>query len=131
MALKEQNDTDRLKAYGGAQALMRVQKSFRIEPALLQVGIFRVNKLKNKMVVYGRVNQGVFRKGDPVRINCAGVLTETSIPEAYVYDPDVPENDFNLFLWSFGGKQRLAEDPLGWLILDYKDDIFPRDRIVK
>ena len=131
MALKEQNDTDRLKDYGGAQALMRVQRSFPIEPALLQVGIFRVKKLKNKMVVYGRVDQGVFRKGDPVRIDHNGVLIDTAVLEAYDYDPDVPENDFNLNLRASGGRQRLTEDQPGWLILDYEGEVFPGDRIVR
>ena len=57
IALKEQNDNDQLEAYGGnAEALLRVQKTFRIEPKLLQVGIFRVEKLKNKMVAFGRVD---------------------------------------------------------------------------
>ncbi len=132
IALKEQNDIDRLEDYGGnAEALLRVHKSFQIEPALLQVGIFRVNKLKNKMVVYGRVDQGVFRKGDPVRIDHNGVLIETSVLEAYDYDPDVPENDFNLNLGASGGKQRLSEDQLGWLILDYEGAIHPCDRIIR
>ena len=131
MELKERNDTDRLEAYGGAQALMRVWKTFRIAPKLLEVGMFRVNKLKNRMVVYGRVDQGTFHKGDNVKIDHNGQLIETTILEAYDYDPNVPENDFDLCLRASGGKQRLAENQLGWLILDYEGDVFPRDRIVK
>ena len=53
------------------------------------------------------------------------------ILKACDYDPDVPENDFNLFFWASGGKKRLVENQLGWLILDYEGDISPRDRIVK
>lgn len=132
IALKEQNDNDQLEAYGGnAEALLQVQKTFRIEPKLLQVGIFRVEKLKNKMVAFGRVDQGVFRKGDTVRIDHGSVLTESSILEVYVYDPDVPENDFEVCLRASGGKQRLSEEQVGWLILDYEGDVFPNDRIVK
>ena len=131
MALKEQNDRDRLQDYGGAQALMRVERSFQIEPALLQVGIFRVKKLKGRMVVYGRVDQGVFSKGDPVRIDHSGVLIDTAVLEAYDYDPDVPENDFTLNLRASGGRQRFSEDQLGWLILDHEGDVFPGDRIVR
>ena len=130
MALKEQNNTDRLEAYGRAEALLRVQKSFQIVPALLQVGMFRVKKLKNKRVVYSRGDHGIFRTGDPVRIDRGGVLTETSVLEAYDYDPDVPENDFDLNLRASGGKQRLTEGQLGWLTLDYERAVFPGDRIV-
>ena len=93
--------------------------------------MFRVNKLKNRMVVYGRVDQGTFHKGDNVKIDHNGQLIETTILEAYDYDPNVPENDFDLCLRASGGKQRLAENQLGWLILDYEGDVFPRDRIVK
>lgn len=132
IAWKEQDDTGRQADSGGnTEALLRVHRSFQIAPALLQVGIFRVKKLKNKMVVFGQVDQGVFRKGDPVYIDHNGVLTQTMVLEAYVYDPDVPENDFTLCLRASGGKQRLSKDQVGWLILDSEGTIDPLDRIIR
>ena len=102
-----------------------------ISPKGKERNIHTGEKFKNKMVAFGRVDQGVFRKGNTVRIDHGGVLTESFILEAYVYDPDVPENDFEVCLRASGGKQRLSEDQVGWLILDYAGDFFPRDRIVK
>lgn len=132
LALKEQNDAHRLKTYGGdAQALLRVQEAFRIAPKPLDVGMFRVNKLRNKTVVFGRVDQGVFRKGDAVRIDHSGQIIETTVLEAYAYDPDVPENNFDVCLRAHMGKQKLSEDQTGWLILDHEGAVCPSDRIVK
>ncbi len=131
LELKEQNDADRLEQYGWAEALMRVQRSFQIEPQLLAVGIFLVNKLKDRMVVFGRVDEGVFCKGDAVRIDHKGSMIETSVLEAHLYDPDIPENDFDITLRANMGKHRLAENQVGWLILDYDGEIYPGDRVVK
>lgn len=132
LALKEENDRERLEAYGAnAEALFRVEDAFQIAPKPLEVGMFRVNKLKNRTVVFGRVDQGVLRKADAVRIDHEGQLTETSILEAYVYDPDAPDNDFDVCLRASGGKQRLSENQVGWLILDHAEKILPGDRIVK
>lgn len=42
----------------------------------------------------------------------------STVLEAYVYDPDVPENDLEVFIKAHSGKQRLSMWQLGWLVLD-------------
>lgn len=132
MALKEQADADCLRSYGNhAQALFRVQQVIQIEPDILSVGVARAKKLKNKLVLFGTVDQGIFQKGDAVRIDHAGVAIDASILEAYVFDPDVPENTLEVELCAHMGKQRLMEDQLGWLVLDIEEGVSEGDRVVK
>lgn len=126
---KEANDADRLNEYAdGAKALFRVWESFAIEPNALQVGIKRAKQLKEKTVVFGTVDEGCFRKGDAVRIDHNGILSKSFVLEAYAFD--TPENTFEIHVKANIGKQKLQEEQIGWLILDYEGELSPRDRII-
>ena len=43
--------------------------------------------------------------------------------EAYIYDPDVPENDLEVMLKANMGKQRLSQWQQGWLVLDNEEKV--------
>lgn len=89
-----------------------------IEPTALQVGIARAKQLENKLVLFGFVQLGLFRKGDRVLIRDNDGSRETTVLEAYVYDPDVPKNDLEVMLKAHMGKQQLSQWQTGWLVLD-------------
>ena len=89
-----------------------------IEPTALQVGIKRAKQLNNKLVLFGFVQLGLFRKGDRVLIRDNDGSRETTVLEAYVYDPDVPKNDLEVMLKAHMGKQQLSQWQTGWLVLD-------------
>jgi len=129
LELKEQADRGELAKYGeSASAYLTVQEAFQIEPTALQVGVVRAKQLNKTMVVYGRVEQGVFSKGDAVRIDSEGKLLDAKVLEAY---EDDGENTFEVHVRAHMGKQRLAEDQTGWLLLDLEWGVFPGDRVVK
>ena len=48
---------------------------------------------------------------------------EATILEAYLYDPDVPENDLEVMLKANMGKQRLKQWQQGWLVLDDEEKV--------
>jgi len=128
IALKERADQNLLSGYGeNAQALLRVQQAFRIEPTPLQVGVNRSKLMMNKMVVFGCVEQGSFQKGDAVRIDSAGKITENTIIEAYVQQEDFP---FEEELKAHMGRQRIPEGKAGWLILDTEQGVFEGDLVI-
>ena len=43
--------------------------------------------------------------------------------EAYIYDPDVPENDLEVMLKANMGKQCLKQWQQGWLVLDNEEKV--------
>ena len=129
LALKEQVDRGELEQYGeSASAYLTVQEAFQIEPTAIQVGVVRAKQLKQTMVVYGRVEQGIFSKGDAVRIDSEGKLLDAHVLEAY---EDDGENPFELHVRAHMGRQKLAKDQTGWLLLDLEWGVFPGDRVVK
>ena len=129
LELKEQADRGELAKYGEkASAYLTVQEAFQIEPTAIQVGVVRAKQLHKTMVVYGRVEQGMFSKGDAVRIDSEGKLLEAKVQEAYVDDGESP---FEIHVRAHMGKQKLAENQSGWLLLDLPWGVFPGDRVVK
>ena len=129
LELKEQADRGELEQYGeSASAYLIVQKAFQIEPKSTEVGVVRAKQLAKKMVVYGRVEQGAFCKGDAVRIDNEGKLLDAKVLEAY---EDDGENTFEIHVRAHMGKQKLSENQTGWLLLDLECDVFPGNRVVK
>ena len=129
LEMKEQTDRGELAGYGeSASAYLIVQVAFQIEPTAIQVGVVRAKQLKQTMVVYGRVEQGIFSKGDAVRIDSEGKLLDAHVLEAY---EDDGENPFELHVRAHMGKQRLAGNQTGWLLLDHAGDVFPGNRIIR
>ena len=48
---------------------------------------------------------------------------EATVLEAYVFDPDVPENDLEVVLKANIGKQCLSQWQQGWLVLDNEEKV--------
>ena len=94
-----------------------------IEPTSLQVGIKRAKQLNNKLVLFGFVQLGRFKKGDKVLICDNDGSRETTVLEAYVYDPEVPANDLEVMLKAHSGKQQLSQWQTGWLVLDNEETV--------
>lgn len=94
-----------------------------IEPTALQVGIKRAKQLNSKLVLFGFVQLGQFQKGDKVLICDKDGSREATVLEAYVYDPDVPENDLEVMLKAHMGKQQLSQWQTGWLVLDDEETV--------
>ena len=127
--LKELADRDELAKYGeSASAYLIVQEAFQIEPTALQVGVIRAKQLNKTMVIYGRVEQGVFAKGDAVCIDNEGKMLNAHVLEAY---EDDGENTFETHVRAHMGKQKLVENQTGWLLLDLGWGVFPGNRIIK
>jgi hypothetical protein len=101
-----------------------------IEPTALQVGIKRAKQLENKLVLFGFVQLGQFRKGDRVLIRDNDRDRETTVLEAYVYDPDVPENDLEVMLKAHMGKQQLSQWQTGWLVLDDEETVTDHTTVI-
>ena len=122
---KENSDKENLSAYGSeACGLFRIKVPFDIEPHPLQVGIVRARNLKNKMVVFGKVEEGIFRKNDKVKLDMGGNIIETTVLEAFVFDPDAYKKhdmyaNFNdTIAANLRYTRKIKENRLGWLILD-------------
>ena len=129
LELKEQADRGELDKYGeSTSAYLTVQEAFQIEPTAIQVGVVRAKRLQKTMVVYGRVEQGGFSKGDAVRIDSEGKLLDAMVLEAY---EDDGENTFETHVRAHMGKQKLAENQTGWLLLDLEWGVYPGGRVVK
>ena len=111
-------------------SIFRMRNATFIVPTALQVGVARAKRLNNKLVLFGFVQLGQFKKGDPVLILDGKQRRETTVLEAYIYDPDVPENNLEVMLRANMGKQCLKQWQQGWLVLDDEGDVFPNDRIV-
>ena len=104
-------------------SIFRMKNACFIQPTALQTGVARAKKLHNKLVLFGFVQLGEFRKGDSVLILDGEERREATILEAYVYDPDVPANDLDVMVKANTGKQRLAQWQQGWLILDNEEKV--------
>ena len=129
LELKAQADRGELEQYGeSVSAYLIVREAFRIEPKATEVGAARAKRLAKKMVVYGRVEQGAFCKGDAVRVDNEGKLLDAKVQEAY---EDDGENTFEIHIRAHMGKQRLSENQTGWLLLDLEWGVFPGNRVVK
>ena len=94
-----------------------------IEPTALQVGIKRAKQLNNKLVLFGFVQLGRFKKDDKVLVCDSTGRRKATVLEAYVYDPDVPANDLEVMLKAHMGKQKLGQWQTGWLLLDDEDTV--------
>ena len=113
-----------LAAIGPAYtSIFRMRNATFIVPTALQVGVVRAKRLKNKLVLFGFVQLGQFKKGDPVLILDGKQRKEATVLEAYVFDPDVPENDLEVVLKANMGKQCLKQWQQGWLVLDNEEKV--------
>jgi hypothetical protein len=101
-----------------------------IEPTALQVGIKRAKQLNSKLVLFGFVQLGRFQKGDKVLICDKDGSRQATVLEAYVYDPDVPENDLEVMLKAHMGKQQLSQWQTGWLVLDDEETVTDHTTVV-
>ena len=115
---------EELAAIGPAYtSIFRMRKATFIVPTALQVGVARAKRLNNKLVLFGFVQLGEFKKGDSVLILDGKQRREAIVLEAYVFDPDVPENDLEMMLKANMGKQCLKQWQLGWLVLDDEEKV--------
>ena len=101
-----------------------------IEPTALQVGIKRAKQMNSKLVLFGFVQLGQFQKGDKVLICDKDGSREATVLEAYVYDPDVPENDLEVMLKAHMGKQQLSQWQTGWLVLDDEETVTDHTTVI-
>lgn len=104
-------------------SIFRMRNATFIVPTALQVGVARAKRLNNKLVLFGFVQLGQFKKGDPVLILDGKQRKEATVLEAYVFDPDVPENDLEVVLKANMGKQCLSQWQQGWLVLDNEEKV--------
>lgn len=104
-------------------SIFRMRKATFIVPTALQVGVVRAKRLKNKLVLFGFVQLGEFKKGDSVLILDGKQRREATVLEAYIYDTDVPENDLEVVLKANMGKQCLNQWQQGWLVLDDEEKV--------
>ena len=104
-------------------SIFRMRNATFIVPTALQVGVARAKRLNNKLVLFGFVQLGQFKKGDPVLILDGKQRKEATVLEAYVFDPDVPENDLEVMLKANMGKQCLKQWQQGWLVLDNEEKV--------
>ena len=88
------------------------------------MGIVRDKKLKNKTVVFGTSEESTFRKGDRVKVYVEELEYETTVLEAFVFDPEAfIDNDmfinFNKTIAAnLKYTRKIKENKTGWLILD-------------
>ena len=130
ISAKELADQEQLSGLGsGLTSLFRMEDAVRIEPTAVQVGAARAKRLKNKVVVFGSAERGVFAKGDTIVLEQNGVSVSTSILEAYVYDCD--ENTLEINLRAHMGKQKISAGESGWLVLDFEEDVDVEGMIVR
>ena len=121
-AAKEAVDQECLAAFGsGKTSLFRIEDAIRIEPTAIQVGVARAKRLKNKVVVFGTVERGSFRKNSQVEIEQSSGTELTRVLEAYVYECD--ENTIDVCLRANMGKHQLKAGARGWLVLNYERDV--------
>ena len=117
MEAPEKLGKEELAAFGDQYtSIFRMRDACFIVPTALQVGVVRAKRLKNKLVLFGFVQMGQFKKGDSVVIVDGEERRNATVLEAYVYD--CPENDLEVMLKANMGKQRLSQWQKGWLALD-------------
>jgi hypothetical protein len=115
---------EELAAIGAAYtSIFRMRDACFIQPTALQTGVVRAKKLSNKLVLFGFVQLGEFKKGDSVLILDVKEKREATVLEAYIYDPEVPANDLDVMLKANTGKQCLVQWQQGWLILDNEEKV--------
>ena len=115
---------EELASHGGEfTSIFRHRECHFLSPKATEVGVKRAKLLKNKAVVFGFVQLGRFKHGDPVKILARGQVIETKILEAYAYD--CAENTLEVELKAHLGKQRVEQWKKGWLILDTEEKITP------
>lgn len=115
---------EELAAIGPAYtSIFRMRNATFIVPTALQVGVARAKRLNNKLVLFGFIQLGEFKKGDSVLILDGKQRREATVLEAYVFDPDVPENDLEVLLKANMGKQCLKQWQQGWLVLDNEEKV--------
>ena len=84
----------------------------------------RAKKLNNKMVVYGKAEEGIFEKNNKVKLDVDGNVTETTVLEVFVFDPEafkkhnMLENFNDTIAANLRYTRKLKENKTGWLILD-------------
>ena len=122
---KENSDKENLSAYGSeACGLFRIKVSFGANTHPFQVGIVRNKKLNNKTVVFGKVEEGLFEKNNKVKLDIGGDITETTVLEAFVFDPeafvkgDMYVNFNETIAANLRYTRKIKENKTGWLILD-------------
>ena len=122
---------EELAAIGPAYtSIFRMRNATFIVPTALQVGVVRTKRLNNKLVLFGFVQLGEFKKGDSVLILDGKQRREATVLEAYVFDPDVPENDLEVMLKANMGKQRLDQWQEGWLVLDDEEKVGTKTTVI-
>ena len=109
----------------------RMKNACFVEPTALQVGIKRAKQMNSKLVLFGFVQLGQFKKGDKVLICDKDGSREATVLEAYVYDPDVPENDLEVMLKAHMGKQKLSRWQTGWLVLDDEETVQSKSWVIR
>lgn len=112
------------------RSVFRMAEACFIEPTALQVGVQRAKLLNGKLVLFGFVQLGQFKKGDRVLILDGENKRESTILEAYVYDSDVPENDLEVMLRANMGKQCLRRFQTGWLVLEDESKVADNASVV-
>ena len=90
------------------------------------------------MVVFGKAEEGIFEKNNKVRIDRCGNITETTVLEAFVFDPDAfikhdMYADFNdTIAANLRYTRKIKENKMGWLILDVGLlGVIEGDRVIK
>ena len=122
---------EELVAIGSAYtSIFRMRDACFIKPKALQTGVVRAQKLNNKLVLFGFVQVGKFKKGDSVLILDGKERRGATVLEAYVYDRDVPENDLEVMLKAHMGKQQLSQWQTGWLVLDDEETVTNHTTII-
>ena len=122
IAAKEEADQRQLAAFGNDKtSLFRVEDAIRIEPTAIQVGVARAKRLKNKVVVFGTVERGLFSKNSRVAIEQSTGSESTIVLEAYVYDCE--ENTIDVCLRANIGTHQLKAGARGWLVLNYEREV--------
>ncbi len=107
----------------GCTSLFRHRKCLIIAPLATQVGVKRAKLLEEKAVVFGFVQLGCFKQGDPVKILARDRVIETKVLEAYEFD--CADNTLEVELKAHMGKQQVSQWKEGWLVLDTEEKITP------
>lgn len=102
-------------------SLFRMADARIIYPSAGQVGSRRKKLLEGKLVLFGFVQQGQFKKDDPVVILDGKNQKTATVLEAYEYDDE--KHTLDVMLRTRVGDQRLKQWQTGWLILDSEDNI--------
>lgn len=118
-----------LSAFGSDYtSVFRMTDACFVAPTALQVGLRRSEMLRGKLVLFGFVQLGRFRQGDPVLILDGSHRRTADVLEAYAFD--CPENTLDVMLKAHMGPQRLDRWQTGWLVLDSKEPVGHRISVI-